>query len=583
LAQVVLDPAGERLGAVLDIVDAVAGMPLAIELAAAWVRLLPPAEIARDLRGSVALLERDPSQAGALARPEHVSLAAVLDQAHAMLAPTQRQAMLALAVFEGGFSHAAARAVTGASVAMLSSLVDCSLLAVDAAGRFAMHPVVAAWAAQRLDDDATRAAAIRERHAEHLAQWLAGRAGNATFDQRSLARDVATEFANVCKAWRWAIAQRRADLACLMIRPMWVFFDHGGRLVEGVALLRPALGLSPADATGRLAMIRCRHGLAYLLYRQGEFAQALAVAEPGMTDGADFGEEGDPDHGDKESWIGCWLIGGACLIDLGQPDRALARFERALAMARRHGDPHSIGWAMGYVAAGCDSVGRSAEAVGHFEQALAIMRSLDDHHQVAEILHNLGNLYRKQRDWAHARDCMEQGLAHCRRHGIAAIARVTPIVLGTVLVELGDLAGARHHLQAGHDDCFKAGLTPWVWRASRRLASIDLITGRPDAALARLREVGRESARLAVRPEMLETVQIHADVLAARGERIAAARIWRLVATDAAAYGASRARAVAALAALDSDEIAAADVQAIGLDLALAALLADDSVPISDR
>jgi tetratricopeptide (TPR) repeat protein len=454
-----------------------------------------------------------------------------------------------------------------------------------------MHPVVAAWAGQRLDDDASRAAAIRQRHAEHLAQWLAGRASFAATDLRGLTRDLATEFANVCKAWRWAITQRRADLAGLMVRPMWAFFDHGGRLVEGAAELRPALALPQADSTGRLAMNRCRHGLAYLLYRQGEFAQALAIAEAGMADGADGSEmggekgkvEGGRDHSDSEAWIGCWLIGGACLVDLGEPERALARFERALAIARHCGDLHHIGWALGYLAAGCDAVGRSAEAVGHFEQALAIMRSLDDAHQVAEILHNLGNLYRKQRDWPHARDCMEQGLAHCRRHGIAAIARVTPIVLGTVLIELGDLAGARHHLQAGHDDCLKAGLTPWVWRASRRLASIELATGQTDAALARLREVGRESAHLAVRPEMLETVQIHADVLAARGERIAAVRIWRLVANDAAAYGASRARAVAALAALDSDEIAAADAQAIGLDLALAALQADDIAPVNDR
>jgi DNA-binding SARP family transcriptional activator len=67
---------GADLGAVIDIVDAVGGMPLAIELAAQWVRLLPPAEIARELRESIELLERDPSAASEPARPVHTSLRA---------------------------------------------------------------------------------------------------------------------------------------------------------------------------------------------------------------------------------------------------------------------------------------------------------------------------------------------------------------------------------------------------------------------------------------------------------------------------------------------------------------------------
>jgi hypothetical protein len=95
---------------VIDIVETVGGMPLAIEIAAGWVRLLPPEEIARDLHHSIALLEGDPDRGGDLARPEHASLRAVLDQAWGLLSPAQREVQLALSVFVGGFTHAAARA-----------------------------------------------------------------------------------------------------------------------------------------------------------------------------------------------------------------------------------------------------------------------------------------------------------------------------------------------------------------------------------------------------------------------------------------------------------------------------------------
>ncbi|MFO1267997.1 MAG: BTAD domain-containing putative transcriptional regulator [Rubrivivax sp.] len=161
-----------HLGAVIDIVASVGGLPLAIELAAGWVRLLPAEEIALDLRRSLDLLERDPATPGTPARPEHDSARAVLERSWSLLAPREREALAALTVFQGGFTRAAALAVARAPLPLLSSLVDKSLLAADDAGRFGLHPLVAAFAAERLAHDGARADELARRHAAHYARSI---------------------------------------------------------------------------------------------------------------------------------------------------------------------------------------------------------------------------------------------------------------------------------------------------------------------------------------------------------------------------------------------------------------------------
>ena len=132
---------GRHLPAVIRILDAVAGMPLAIELAAGWVRLLPPEEIARDLQDSIDVLQHDPGAAAQPARPEHHSVRAVLERSWALLVPREREALGALSVFEGGFTRAAAQAVAGSALPLLASLADKSLLTTDASGRCTSEPI----------------------------------------------------------------------------------------------------------------------------------------------------------------------------------------------------------------------------------------------------------------------------------------------------------------------------------------------------------------------------------------------------------------------------------------------------------
>ncbi len=136
---------------IVRLVRAVGGLPLAILLAASWVRLLPMTELANDVTQSLDVLE---SADEGEERAEHRSMRATFEQSWRLLAPAEQRALAALSVFAGGFSRAAAFAVAGAPVVLLSSLVDKSLLQVDAAedvaSRFHLHPLLRHFARNKL-------------------------------------------------------------------------------------------------------------------------------------------------------------------------------------------------------------------------------------------------------------------------------------------------------------------------------------------------------------------------------------------------------------------------------------------------
>lgn len=513
-----------HLPAVLDITGAVAGLPLAIELAASWVRLLPPEQIAADLRQGIALLERDPS-GPAPARPEHRSLAAVLDGSWQLLGAHERQALAALSVFEGGFTRAAAQAVAGCSLPLLSALVDSSLMAVDESGRFALHPVVAHYAAERLAEVPAQRAALQNRHCAHHAHALAALAPHTRGDPRLLVQGVAPEFANHRAAWQHALARPQPAMQALlaeMVNPWRAYFETTGRLAEGLAQIRPALALPAADDGGRRLLCRARHAVSTLLYRQGDLTQSLAIAQAALAPAEAVGEH--------SVLRGCLSNIGLCLWNLGRAAEAQPALARALALAEDDGDRQGIALVLGTTAIVVKALGRFDEALALNERALAIERELGNQRGVASKLNNIGNLHRAQARWTAARPWFEEGLHHCREFGLGAAAPFLQLNLGLTEMELGALDSARSHLQAVLDGQRDTGQLQVDLAADLGLARLDIAQGRHAEALARLRRVVLRAQARAFNTHPAQAVMIYAELLLARGEREAATRVWLLMA-----------------------------------------------------
>src|SRR3712207_1580304 len=135
----------EREG-VVRICRLVGGLPLALELAAAWARTLPCAAIAEEIAGNLALLATSARNV-----PErHRSVRAAFDQSWQHLSWEERAVYARLAVFHGGFRRAAAERVAGATLPVLATLLDKSLVRYEADGRYHLHELLGEYAAEQL-------------------------------------------------------------------------------------------------------------------------------------------------------------------------------------------------------------------------------------------------------------------------------------------------------------------------------------------------------------------------------------------------------------------------------------------------
>lgn len=201
-------PRPKEMGQVARICQLVGGLPLGIELAAALVRQMPVSEIA-DERGMDVL---DSSMRDL--PPRHRSLRAVCQHSWLLLDDVERQAFHRLSVFRGGFSLPMAQEVAGTSRAMLSALVDKSLLRRRSDGRFEMHSVLRHYAVEHLAANPAELEETLAKHGRAVAAFLRRQEPVLEGPRQCEALDeIAAEFGNVRQAWQWAISH--CDIAAL--------------------------------------------------------------------------------------------------------------------------------------------------------------------------------------------------------------------------------------------------------------------------------------------------------------------------------------------------------------------------------
>lgn len=516
------------------IARATEGLPLALELAAARVRILPVAEIGRELAQSIDLLE--PATPGAA---RNASLRASFEHSWRMLAPREREALTACTVFAGGFSREAARAVAGASLPLLGSLVDKSLLRADGSGRFSLHSLIRQCAAERLED----APRVRRRHAEYFAQLLARHADFKHVDQRRAIAEVELELANCQVAWTAAIAERSYRRIALMTPAMRHFFEATGRWAEGIDLLAAALAAidaaGDADPSTRTAVL---DALAVLHWRRGDFALAERHARAALA----LARSEDHAGGIKAALTTI----GLSLWQMGRYEEARTHYEEGLARARMDRDREGIAQFSSNLAIVEKTEGNYARAASLYEEALAIERLVGNRRGLVTRLNNLGNLHRVQHDPAAALRCFEEGLQLAQATGLAAPAVFLLVNLALTTLELGDLDRCAHYARLGLDQARSHGepqIEVMAWLAMARLAIARREYASADEctfeALVRAQATSYTLCEL-------EAINVRAEALAARGDGAQAAALWCAVAGHPLSSADSRAGAELGLARL---------------------------------
>jgi predicted ATPase/DNA-binding SARP family transcriptional activator len=211
----------------------VAGVPLAIELAARWVRSASPTAIAERLATGLDLLETTAPDV----ELRHRSLRSVIDWSWRLLTDDERRVLARLSVLRGGFDLDAAAAVAGATLPLLAGLVDHSLVEVGEDGRYGMHELLRQYAADRLAADRDDERATRERHAAYFAGLLPEPAVAAVGGGPDLGADVE----NLRAATDWLVANAEPARLDAYLDRLWPLYRRRGWFREAQAVLGSAL------------------------------------------------------------------------------------------------------------------------------------------------------------------------------------------------------------------------------------------------------------------------------------------------------------------------------------------------------
>jgi predicted ATPase/DNA-binding transcriptional regulator YiaG len=441
--------------AVVQICERLDGIPLAIELAAAFVTVLSLEQIAERLSGRLQLL----SGGSRTALPRHQTLRATMDWSHDLLSAREQTAFRRLSVFAGSWGLEAAESVCDDDVLdTLRRLVDTSLVNAevqDGAVRYRMLEMVRQYAAERLDE-AGETAQARDHHLDwYLA--LARRANAATHGPEEPAWLVRleSEHDNLRAALAWSLTRGTGETALCLAGALRRFWDQGGHISEGRQWLTRAL--EAGDSAPAEVRAMALHGAGSLAYKQGDYAvsrplleQALSLfKETANLRGIASAQDGlgcialrTGEHAAAHTLLDACLAlhtelgykpGIASALDAlgmlaireGDNDGARVHFQAALALYRELGDKAGIAEALGDLATVIHEDGGDEQRVALLNECLTLYREIGNRQGIAMALSNLGIAAWVRGDHSEALTLLEESLTLYRsigdRRGVARL------------------------------------------------------------------------------------------------------------------------------------------------------------------
>ena len=490
----------------------VEGMPLGIELAAAWAPVISCREIAGSIEANLDFLKT--------ARPEvperHRSLRAVYDHFWRSLSEAERTTLCRLSLFHGGFSRGAADRIAGASFFFLSALVDRSLLRQAGFGRYAMHEVLRQYAEEELRRDPGEERAAQESHARYFSQMLAELVSELSRgDQRRALDDIGLETENMRAAQRWAVEAQDQETIRGLVDGLSRFFYMRNRFQEGYDLFRWAADRLHVPGTrGRGKRKPDPAVVSMVLARAGRFAFRLSRYDESREL---LQESMKNTKAEEERIFVLNALGDLARVEGGY-DAAKRLHQEALEVASQSGLPEGVATCLNHLGIGAATLGELQAARGYLEQSLETWRSLGDQWSMASVQNNLGNVASLVGDQREALRLFEESRAICEKLGDRRGVANALNNQGLTAEALGDHHGA---INLFHDSLATYRELGDQWATALclvNLAKVGNAVGAPETAYHHLREALQTGLAVKAYPVVLEALVEFASQLIQRGD-----------------------------------------------------------------
>ncbi|MEZ4864258.1 MAG: BTAD domain-containing putative transcriptional regulator [Caldilineaceae bacterium] len=522
--------------AVLRICTLVEGMPLALELAAAWLKGMTCEQIAQEVARGLDILTARYQNMPA----RHRSMRVVMDHTWALLTADEAEAIARLAVFRGRFRQEAAHAITGTSLFTLATLVEKALVRTTPDGYYQLHELTRQYAEEKLTTAAK--SALRDAHACYYAGLLDQQKTvlyTAAYQQAWTI--VGGELDNIRHAWEWLVAAVSAGRAALpvtsLLRQMGqVFADYyifhtltlaGQALFINASQVAEAAGwaMNADSSAGRhspqatLVHLRLITGLFH--FDRGHYRASLAIAEEAVTACRALALE--------EDLLLALLLYGRTQMRRGAFNEAITALQEALALAQQLGSTHSCVEALISLSLVANAQGRYTEAQSYLQQGLALAQEMDYRPWIARALTNLGTTYSRQHDYHQAKPYYEQALAIAQEAGDQTFVMITTSNLGGVYRGFGQYSVSVDYYQRSLATARRMGDERWIAANLNGLAITYLAMQELTAAERALREALTVGAQSDSTPDTLGSIALLGHLCAQRGQLDAALKALAFV------------------------------------------------------
>jgi predicted ATPase/DNA-binding XRE family transcriptional regulator len=493
----------------------VEGVPLAIELAAAWVGILSCQEIAQEIQTSMDFLTTSMRD-----MPErHRSIRATFDHSWDLLSDEERWALCQLAIFNGGFDRNAAQQIAGADLSLLASLSAKSLVRRTESGRYDLHEVIRQYSLYHLNDDPRKPESYTRHCAYYLTMVRESECLLKSGAQQEAIRRLTDEVDNIRAAWVWAVQHKKFVLLGQAGRGFGWYFEITGLYREGIEqleLLVQALRAEPKNDPWQRALGLALIHQALLYFRKGEFDHAQKLYEESililrpvgdqvlladalsflgtilhllgqyerakslLEEGLSFAQQSN------ERWFEAWAI-----YNLGHVESLLGRYSQGyeqmlvgLDMWRELGDPQSIALGFNFLIPTLINLGRFDEAKAFMYESIALCEKSKNHWGRGTAFRYLGLTCIAEGQFMEAEAHLLKSLEIFGEFAVGWDIARSLTYLGDVAMMAGDIAEAIKKYRDALQSSVEAQAIPIALDALLGLGSLQAQTGKLESAMA---------------------------------------------------------------------------------------------------
>lgn len=512
-----------NVNSVAQIVRHLDGIPLAIELAAARMKLLSVEQIAQRLGDRFRLL----TGGSRTALPRHQTLRAAIDWSYELLSEAERTVLRRLAVFAGGFTLEAVEAICAGdgveadwTLDLVMHLVDKSLVlvvATDGEARYKMLETIREYSRGKLFESGEDAA-VRRRYLDWYRDFVKSAETELRGPQQLLwLGRLDAEHDNLRAALDASLSAETAESGLHLAGALHHFWVLRGYLSEGRDWLEGILTWS--NGASKLARSQALYGAGVLAFHQGDYARSTALCEESLALCKECG---------IEPGIALTLTAlGNVARSQGDYARASRLFEESLALWREVGDK----WGLANVLTQFGTVARSqgdyARARGLFEESLLLWREVGDRWGLATSLAHLGLTNGNQGDYERASALHEESLALRRELGDKVNMGSSLLSLGTVALNLGDYERARELFEESLALRREIGDKVNIAASLGNLGIVAYYQGDYERAVALLQESLELWRKLGAEPGLATALNVLGRVIHAQGDEVHADELFQ--------------------------------------------------------